>query len=482
MFRWLRRVIGGNGSNRPDDAARHQVRARYENATTTPENARQWAAVDYLSAKSANSFQVRRVLRVRSRHELSNNPFLFGVVNNNADDLVGTGPTLQITTGDSAYNRAAERSWAAWWAEVAGVEKLRTAKVAKTADGEGFLVCKTVTDLEHPVKLYPVDVEADQVTTPAPRNLQELWVDGLELHPVTGRPMYYHVLRHHPGDLYFPDLNPLKTDRLQARHVVHWFNRFRPGQVRGVPAYTSSLDLFAELRAFRRAVLKSAEIAADFAVSLESEFPPSGEDNDTEYEPFKRVPIERGLMTVLPHGMRGAKLGNDQPATTYEMFQTLCLGEACRPLSYPLNLALGTSMRFNFSSARLDHLNYRATLDVERAACARDVLDRLLAAWWEEAVLAGAVRPHDGLAVPPHEWHWPGHTSIDPVADAQADHERLSNGTSTWQQFWAARGFDWRDVMAQQAAERDEVLRLGLEFGQPVTRGVAKVEDPADAV
>jgi hypothetical protein len=40
-----------------------------------------------------------------------------------------------------------------------------------------------------------------------------------------------------------------------------------------------------------------------------------------------------------------------EPATTYEMFQEKCLGEACRPLSYPLNLALGTSQKFNFQLA-----------------------------------------------------------------------------------------------------------------------------------
>jgi capsid protein len=63
------------------------------------------------------------------------------------------------------------------------------------------------------------------------------------------------VLRHHPGDFYFPDFNPLAVDKVHARHVIHWFPKFRPGQVRGVPVFTPSLDLFAELRAFRRAVL-----------------------------------------------------------------------------------------------------------------------------------------------------------------------------------------------------------------------------------
>jgi hypothetical protein len=149
------------------------IRARYDNALTHDENKRNWWGADYLSAKSANSFQVRRQLRIRSRYEVSNNPYLFGICNNNADDLIDTGPTLQVTTPDAAYNREVERAWAEWCAEVELVEKLRTCKLAKTVDGEGFLVLKTVEDLEHPVKLYPCDVEADQVTTPAPANLAD---------------------------------------------------------------------------------------------------------------------------------------------------------------------------------------------------------------------------------------------------------------------------------------------------------------------
>ncbi|HEY1186931.1 MAG TPA: phage portal protein, partial [Gemmata sp.] len=166
---------------------------------TTPENQRVWWSVDNLSAKAANSYSVRRTLRSRSRHEVSNNPYLYGVVNSNADDLIDTGPTLQVRTKSAAFNRAVESAWNEWCAEVNLTEKLRTCKLAKGVDGEGFLILKTVSDLESPVKLYPVDVEADQVTTPAP-GLNEMWVDGLTLHPVTGQPTHYHVLKHHPGD------------------------------------------------------------------------------------------------------------------------------------------------------------------------------------------------------------------------------------------------------------------------------------------
>jgi lambda family phage portal protein len=458
-------------------AANSAIKARYDNSLTTDENKRNWWAADYLSAKSANSFGVRRVLRMRSRYEVSNNPILFGVVNSNADDLIDTGPTLQVTTPDAAYNREVEACWRTWCEEVEYGEKLRTLKLAKTVDGEGFLVLKTVRDMEHPVKLYPCDLEADQITTPMPTSLQEFWIDGLTLHPITGRPVSYHVLRSHPGDYFFPTLNPMAVDKYAARFVIHWFPKFRPGQVRGIPVFSPSLDLFTELRAYRRAVLGCAEVAADYtAIIQQSERTGTGgdpTDADQEWEPFKSLPIDRRQMAFLPAGATISQLRSEQPTTTYDSFQEKCLSEACRPLNYPLNLALGTSQKFNFSSAKLDHINYRNGLRVERDHCDAIANSKMFREWYTEAVLVGAIRQFkDPYTPPPHEWHWPGFEPLDASVDSKADADRLAAGTMTYREFWARRGYDWKDVYAQLAAEQKERGRLDLEFGEPAKKTI----------
>jgi lambda family phage portal protein len=477
MFQWARTLLGIGTAK---SAGEPIVRARYDNALTVDENRRSWFGADYLSAKSANNFQVRRMLRMRSRYEVSNNPYLFGVCNSNADDLIGTGPTLQVKTSDEKYNRDVQRSFDAWWTEVAGNEKLRTQKLAKSVDGEGFLVLKTVEDLEHEVKLYPVDIEADQVTNPGVGTLKDLWIDGLELHPVTGRPTAYHVLKHHPGDYYFPSLNPFEVAKVSAKYVLHWFHRFRPGQVRGLPIFTPSLDMFGDLRSYRKSVLGSAQIAANFTAVGEQDLaaaPGDDEDDDAEYQPFKRVPIDRGMLMMLPPGVKMSGFDPKQPTTSYGDFQEKCLGEAVRPLAYPLNLVLGTSQKFNFSSAKLDHINYRTSLTVERSQCEEIVLIPLFRAWFVEAVLCGAIPMRDGLVLPPIEWHWPGFESLDPAVDADADQVRIAGGQLTLQEFWARRGKDWKDVLTQLSIERKEIERLGLKFGDVVKRSVTVTAD-----
>ena len=51
------------------------VRARYDAAQTTVENAKHWAMADALSADGAASADVRRKLRQRARYEVANNSY-----------------------------------------------------------------------------------------------------------------------------------------------------------------------------------------------------------------------------------------------------------------------------------------------------------------------------------------------------------------------------------------------------------------------
>lgn len=476
MFGFLKNWMGGGNSRVANTSNRGVVKARYDNALTTDENSRNWFGVDYLSAKAANNFQTRRILRMRSRYEVANNPYLFGIVRSNADDLINVGPTLQIKTTDKKYNAEVEDAWREWCDEVNLVEKIRTAKIAKSVDGEGFLCLVTAESLENAVKLYPCDYEADQVTTPfVGANAPDFWMDGMTLDPVTGRPTHYHVLKQHPGDYYFQNMNPLDYTKVQARFMIHWFNKNRPGQVRGIPIFTSSLDMFSELRAYRKAVLNCAQQAAAFTAVIESDYQPVV-DEDVEVVPFAKVPIDRGMMIQLANGQKMNAFDAKQPTTNYADFHEKCIGEAVRPLNYPLNLALGTSQKFNFSSAKLDHINYRNSLNVERADCNSVVLNRIFSAWHEEAVLVGRIRSYNGLHLPPKQWHWPGYASLDPVVDAQADHDRLAHGTDTYSAFWARAGYDWDDIKLIMSQERKEIESLGLSFGDPVKRSISIAE------
>ena len=91
-----------------------RLRARYDAAQTTVENARHWAMADGLSADAAMTPDVRRTLRNRARYEVANNSYAKGMVLTVAGDCVGTGPRLQLLTEDNETNRIVEQAFAEW--------------------------------------------------------------------------------------------------------------------------------------------------------------------------------------------------------------------------------------------------------------------------------------------------------------------------------------------------------------------------------
>lgn len=437
-----------------------KVKARYDAAVTNDDNRRHWANADGLSAAAANSHSVRATLRNRSRYESDNNGYACGAVRSRADDLVGTGPTLQITSEDDFANESVELTFAEWARAVRLSEKLHVLDQARNRDGEAFAMIATNPGISHPVQLDLIPIEADRISdrmgTDHPVQLPSggFRSDGIEYDP-WGNVVAYDVLDDHPGDLL--RAFPLSSQRVPARFMIHWFRLDRPGQLRGVPELTSSLPLFAYLRRWTLATLSAAEIAASFAALLETDAPP---DETDPPEPFESLEIERGMMTTLPAGAKARQLESEHPTAAYSEFKREIVAEAARPLRMPVNVAMGDSSRHNFSSAKLDHFNYRAALKVDRAWAGVNVLDRILAEWAAEAVLLGLV-PADVLQLP-RSWYWPGWPTMD-KDEASNVTERLINGTTTLQDELAADGQDWKDRVRQRGRE----LRLLREEGVP---------------
>lgn len=469
---------------RPARRGHGRPQSRYDAAVTNEDNRRHWANADGLSARAANDPGVRSRLRNRARYEFANNGYAQGLTLSLADDMVGTGPSLQLLTEDQAVNRLVESAFAAWMEAVGFAELLHTAKQAKVRDGEAFFVLSSDPDLTlpdgspSPVQLDLRPVECDQFATPAmfgvPGAASMSWVDGVEL-TARGKPAYYHLLREHPGDTFLT-MTGQRADRIPASQVIHWFRRDRPGQCRGVPEVTASLPLFAQKRRYTLATLTAAETAADFSALLETDAPPDGEDVP---DPFETLEIERNLMMTLPAGAKLAQLKAEQPTTQYQEFKRELLKEIGRPVSAPFNVTAGDSSPYNYSSARLDHQLYRSAVRVERGRCRRTVLERVYAEWLKEARLVGLV-PEGVTAATPHAWNWPGFAAIDPLKESQADTEALANGTATLAGLLGEQGIDWEQHLRQRGRELELMRELGIAPATPTPADPNAPDQPAD--
>lgn len=247
MFTWLSQLFATSTPTPAATRAKHVVRARYDAAAVNADNRRHWANADGLSANAANSPEVRRILRNRARYEIANNSYARGIVLTLANDVVGTGPRLQILTDNPDANRRIEREFSAWTKAIGLAEKLRTMRLARAQDGEAFAVLTSNPRLPTAIQLDLRLVEADQVCTPKFDLLSPNAVDGI-VFDESGNAVEYHILKRHPGE----SLSALNRDydRLPGEAVIHWFRVDRPGQARGIPDITPALPLFAQLRRF----------------------------------------------------------------------------------------------------------------------------------------------------------------------------------------------------------------------------------------
>jgi len=444
----------------PTVAVPLRVRGKFD-AAESGDDRRHWANADAFAADAALSPMARRTMRNRARYERQNNSYLAGMSSTLANDLVGTGPRLQLQFGDDENARMVERAFFDWSWQIDLASKLRTMREAIVVDGEAFAMM--ITNPRMPgVQLDLRLVEAEMVATPTELMAQSITpdgstVDGMEFDAI-GNVVAYQVLNYHPGSNF--RVNTLEFQRVPASQMVHWFRPIRPGQHRGMPEVTPALKLFAQLRRYTEAVCAAAETAADFAGFLRTNSPAAEVD---EVEPFAEMPIEKRAMVTLPDGWTFEQLKAEQPTSTYAMFKRELINEIARCLQLPFNVAALDSSSYNYASGRMDHQVYATTQRVMRDDLERKMLDRLLEAWVNEATLAGYMPQ----GVPPFSewdwsWQWDGKEHVDPAKEANAAETRLRNHTTTLAAEYAKQGKQWDVELRQRAAEVALMDELGL--------------------
>lgn len=434
---------------------RREVRATYDAARDSTEYQNYWANADHYDADSANSREVREKLVSRARYETANNGYADGMVQTYATDLVGVGPKLRMQTGSTGFNQLVEVEFYRWAKAVLLRRKLWCMAHAKVQDGEAFGVLRTNPRVNHPVKIDLVLYETEQCQTPFLPFTEKGYIDGIRFDEF-GNPVYYDILRQHPGSShgwsdwgYFGD-----AEQVEARYVLHWFALRRPGQHRGVPEFRSTLNTGASARRWREATLAAAETAADFSVFLKTQFQP---DEMEVVSPMSTLDIQKRMMTALPMGWDAHQMAAEHPNATYDGFHKTLINEQARPKSMPYNKAACDSSSYNYASGRLDHQTYYGSLDVDREDGDDLVLDRLFDVWFEEAVRAYGWLGGNPAAISPaasaHLWDWPKHRVADVESEANANDKRLKHGGLSLSQLYSEQGEDFEDELAKMAAD-----------------------------
>ena len=98
----------------------------------------QWLPVGMQTGKHHR--QSGQILRQRARYEAMNNPWLQGMIQTKAFDIIGTGPSLQVLSDKPKLNKTIEHDFIEWGKRIHLAEKLHTMRMAQSRDGEAFAI------------------------------------------------------------------------------------------------------------------------------------------------------------------------------------------------------------------------------------------------------------------------------------------------------------------------------------------------------
>jgi capsid protein len=439
------------------------IRARYDSAQTTTDNTRHWSNTDALSADAANCLDVRKKLRERARYEVANNGWARSMVDTLAHEVIGTGPRIQILTGEPAADEWIELQYQLWAKRIRLGRKLRTMRKAKCQDGEGIGLFHNNAKLFGDVQLDLKTIETDQLTTPT-LLFREGQIDGIDLDE-NGNPDRYHLLKHHPGGTEFlanhlEEIDPPPA----ASEVIHIFREDRPGQHRGIPEITPALPIFSRLRRFTLATLQTAENIAELTLMLKTQHPDDGNGADSSgttdsepssYEAFDVFDIERGMISVLPEGTDIVQPDAKQPSSTYVEFVQQCLAEAFACVCMPYAVGASDSSKENFASGKLSRQGFKRAVKVERELEWNPEILRIFFAWFNEAKFSMPLDLRTGMK-PIGQWiitvFWDGVEDIDPEKAARAREVMLKTGQTSLPDIYAENGDDYENKQ-QMAAD-----------------------------
>ncbi len=492
--------------------------ARFDSAQTTTDNANHWTMADGLAADAAANPMIRYILRNRARYEVANNCYARGMVSAVATDLIGTGPRLQMETGNDVADEWLETEFSRWTRSVRAADKLRVMAKAKVQDGEVFGLIISNPGSPLPVKLDFRSIEADQVRFVDIALLATPSVDGI-IFDTFGNPVSYHVLRVHPGFWSYATGFigfPWEYDVWPAKFVMHWFRGDRPGQHRGLPEIMPALPLLAQVRRYILAVLQAAETAADFAMYMKTPVAADGmTDSDDEVvevpNPFDLFPLQRNIVTTLPDGYEIGQTKPNQPVDRLEEFVRVLLRQIARALNMPYNVVAGDFSQGSYSESNLGNQGYFRQIEEGRKDLEYSILDRLLAAWLFEArnartgngdfgapYMPAEVRQAIGnisgnaVDLPTHTWNWVGHEWANPSQVADADKGNLRMGIKSYANICGRTGQDYRKIHASNAKAlgltideyREQVLMPNLlekpQMGEvPPEKGTPEEAAPA---
>ncbi|RJF81120.1 phage portal protein [Azospirillum cavernae] len=455
-----------------------------------------------LGSADADLLPERADIVARIRDLARNNGWASGVVRREIDTVIGSGLRLSCKPDYRALGLSAE--WAAEWADqVEGQFRLWADDPGRWCDATRHYTLGGLFGLAY--RHYVIDgdavvilqwrphagpyattirvVDPDRLSNPQNVMDTDTLRGGVEFDS-WGAAVAYHIRKRHPNDWPNAGRDAYVWERVPRETpwgrpiTVHFFDKERDEQSRGVGRLTPVLERLKMLDRYDKVELQAAVLNAILAAFIESPF-----DHDliadaledgklSGYQDLRKAFHENRNISMggvrLPTLFPGEKIGfhtATRPNQAYASFEAQALR----------NIAAGTGSSYeqistdwsqtNYSSARAALLETWKTMISRRKAFAGGLCSLIYVTWLEEAIDAGKVVLPVGApdfyaaraAYARCDWIGPPRGWVDPVKERQGALLGVAGGLSTLDDESAEQGKDYQETLAQLRIEISEM-------------------------
>jgi lambda family phage portal protein len=286
-----------------------------------------------------------------------------------------------------------------------------------------------------------------------------------------GRRQAYWLFPNHPGEARG---GALVSSRVPARHVLHLFERLRPGQVRGVPWFAPAMLKLRDLDAYDEAELVRKKIEACFAA-----FVTGVQDEETlgrariEPDGARVETFEPGMIEYLEPG-RDVRFAAPAASGGYAEYLRLQLHAVAAGVGLTYELMTGDLSQVNYSSIRAGLIEFRRRMEALQWQL---LVPGLCAPVWRRFIAtaqAAGRLPEGAIGA---EWTAPRFEAVDPLKDIQADILAVRAGVMTLTEAIARQGYEPAQVLTEIAAINAELDRLGITLDTDPRRSTRTGQD-----
>lgn len=432
------------------------------------------------------------LLRARVRDKVRNAPSAKTVIDTLPSEMIGTG-IVPLPQATGAWKKELASMWDSWGVhadfdrvlDIYGLQALAVRSWKESGECFARFIIKDY-DGSGIVPLRIQLLEADMVTLAsgkAPKSDNEI-LNGIEFK--NGERIAYWVYKKHPGDFpvtglgsistYVAEFNTDKMIRVPAEDMIHLYKPTRPGQLRGVPDLSGTVQTIAELADFDEATLEHQKHAAALTFFIRRPAP-----IDPGVDPVTGIDIDPDLVqesTINP-GSAYTLL----PGEEIDSPDLPDLGDSYTPFvkHHNMQIATGSGLPYELLTGDYSGTNdrtVRVALGVFRRKLQQDqwqhVIHQFCRPIWDKMIQVAVL---NGLTViklasvkvlwNPQAWPY-----INPFQDVQTQEKAIAAGLTSRTATIMERGDDPEQVDNDRSEDLVREKRLKITPQETVTTTV----------